>query len=230
MNHKQHGPSTRSQARSAKIAGLIVLSGPPCKKCGLDKRYASDGHCVHCAIERVTQKNKNRAIKAQGASIIIGDPCRVCGGRERNVSDGNCTNCKRKRGLIRYYETRERYQERQKRRRQKDPEKNLKQQRNSWRRHPNTARAKWHRRRAWKLGNKGNHTAKDIDIMYEKQKCKCMICFVKLNNRYHIDHIMPLSRGGGNGPDNLQLLCASCNRKKWAHDPFDYARIIGRLL
>lgn len=27
----------------------------------------------------------------------------------------------------------------------------------------------------------------------------------------HIDHIRPVSRGGGNGPENLRLLCPHCN-------------------
>jgi 5-methylcytosine-specific restriction endonuclease McrA len=31
-----------------------------------------------------------------------------------------------------------------------------------------------------------------------------------------IDHKLPLSRGGSNYPDNLQLLCKSCNDSKSA--------------
>lgn len=33
-------------------------------------------------------------------------------------------------------------------------------------------------------------------------------------NNPHIDHIVPLSRGGGNELDNLQILCMSCNFSK----------------
>jgi hypothetical protein len=32
--------------------------------------------------------------------------------------------------------------------------------------------------------------------------------------RLEIDHIKPKSRGGGKGPENLQVLCHFCNRKK----------------
>ena len=29
-----------------------------------------------------------------------------------------------------------------------------------------------------------------------------------------IDHVIPWSQGGGNGPEDLQILCRSCNRRK----------------
>jgi 5-methylcytosine-specific restriction endonuclease McrA len=34
----------------------------------------------------------------------------------------------------------------------------------------------------------------------------------------HIDHIVPLAKGGKNELDNLQLLCGKCNLKKGAKD------------
>lgn len=32
--------------------------------------------------------------------------------------------------------------------------------------------------------------------------------------RLHIDHILPLSQGGTNGPENLRVLCSNCNHGK----------------
>ena len=40
----------------------------------------------------------------------------------------------------------------------------------------------------------------------------CVICGSK--KRLNIDHIVPISKGGTNSMDNVQILCFSCNRKK----------------
>lgn len=66
--------------------------------------------------------------------------------------------------------------------------------------------------------------------MYLLQRGKCANCKKALKNKYHVDHIHPIAKGGTNYPENLQLLCASCNCKKHAKDPFVWANENGRLL
>lgn len=62
------------------------------------------------------------------------------------------------------------------------------------------------------------------------QKNRCAICRIKLDDSYHLDHIMPLARGGEHHPDNLQLLCGTCNVRKSAKDPIKYMQERGMLL
>ena len=35
-----------------------------------------------------------------------------------------------------------------------------------------------------------------------------------MSNNFHIDHIMPISAGGSNDDDNLQVLCLKCHQEK----------------
>jgi 5-methylcytosine-specific restriction endonuclease McrA len=62
------------------------------------------------------------------------------------------------------------------------------------------------------------------------QKSKCACCGKSLKHSYHLDHIMPIALGGTNTDDNVQLLTPSCNLRKSAKHPDDWARENGRLL
>jgi 5-methylcytosine-specific restriction enzyme A len=42
---------------------------------------------------------------------------------------------------------------------------------------------------------------------------RCRNCYSAVN--LQIDHIVPLSKGGGSEESNLQTLCRRCNRRKW---------------
>lgn len=64
----------------------------------------------------------------------------------------------------------------------------------------------------------------------EAQRNKCAICRVSLNTGAHMDHIMPLARGGKHEPRNIQFLCEHCNLTKNARDPIDHMQSLGRLL
>ncbi len=63
-----------------------------------------------------------------------------------------------------------------------------------------------------------SYTFSDVKRLYSEQKGLCAnpFCACDLNETFHIDHSLPLSRGGSNGPDNIQLMCPSCNSRKHA--------------
>jgi 5-methylcytosine-specific restriction endonuclease McrA len=76
-------------------------------------------------------------------------------------------------------------------------------------------RVKRENRRAHKQGSEGSYTQKDIQQIFAQQQGTCAYCHQQLTE-YHIDHVVPLSRGGTNWPDNLALACSACNLSKGA--------------
>ncbi len=84
------------------------------------------------------------------------------------------------------------------------------------------------RRALLRRGASGIHTVQDIRQQYERQKGKCYWCSEKLV-KYHVDHIIPLSRGGSNWPDNIVIACPTCNLSRKNKLPHEFAEG-GKLL
>jgi len=73
----------------------------------------------------------------------------------------------------------------------------------------------WNRQvRAARRKATGTFTKDDVAYHWRQQDGRCVYCGATLNNDYHIDHIIPLSRGGTNFVGNIQLLCPTCNMRK----------------
>lgn len=61
------------------------------------------------------------------------------------------------------------------------------------------------------------------------QKKVCYWCGKKCASDFHIDHYVPLSRGGPHELHNLVISCGPCNIRKNALDPYEFAQRVGRL-
>lgn len=69
-------------------------------------------------------------------------------------------------------------------------------------------RARTQARRPWRLKRS------DVSRVYDAQNGECAACGSSIADGYHLDHVIPQSRGGPSTLANLQLLCAPCNISK----------------
>lgn len=91
------------------------------------------------------------------------------------------------------------------------------------------SRAKRLLRIARKKNAPGTHTASDVKRQYKAQKGQCYYCKAPVGDAYQVDHVVPLSRGGSNGPENIVIACPFCNQSKGNKLPHEWAEG-GRLL
>ena len=69
----------------------------------------------------------------------------------------------------------------------------------------------------------GTHTGDDIIDIVKQQNNLCFWCKTKLKSM-HIDHYIPLSKGGSNNKTNLVASCSSCNISKRDKMPEDFIK------
>jgi 5-methylcytosine-specific restriction endonuclease McrA len=75
----------------------------------------------------------------------------------------------------------------------------------------------------------GGCTTAALVAWVNAQKKVCYWCGVKCGESFHIDHYVPLSKGGEHALENLVISCAPCNLRKNAKDPYQFAAQVGRL-
>lgn len=121
----------------------------------------------------------------------------------------------------------EKFRERSREWRRRNPERSAEFARRWAKSNPEKIRRKSSRRRAFEMQAKGQFTPADIKKLYINQRGRCWYCQTELGDDYHIDHRIPLSRGGSNDPSNLVLACPPCNLSKHNKLPDEWC---GRLL
>lgn len=106
----------------------------------------------------------------------------------------------------------------------------------------NAIRSAWYAanpglRRTYKLNRRarelysGGELSKGLGAkLFALQKGKCACCGKRLGKPYHMDHIVPLARGGLNIDSNIQLLRPECNMSKGKKEPIEFMQSKGLLL
>lgn len=199
-------PSTRADA--IMLRTKYYFTGTPCRNGHLSIRYTKHAKCVVCAILQSTQW------RAQNSGFLA-----------------RLNQDKRKQRNQRYVEgNRDKIRERNRAAYAKNPSPKRVAASEWQKRNPAKVAVRTENRRAREQQAEGTHTPNDINRIRHSQHNKCAWCKTPLQaTDTHIDHILPLSRGGSNWPRNLQLLCRQCNQRKHALDPIEWARRNGRL-
>ena len=212
--------------KDARAQGLRrYFTGKPCKNGHLDERFVSDATCRTCDVARCRAQKKRRAASDAKRHKDNPEPRRE---RARLWRLANPDKAKaaqkawrqanrdrhRKNGQRWYFSNPARQRELAERWEQKNPD-----------RYRDTRAATSQRRRARKKGAAGKHNADDANSILTAQGYRFAYCKDDLRKKQrHLDHILPLVRGGSNDKANLQWLCAACNLAKGAKHPIDFAQ------
>lgn len=227
---------------AAKAQGLKrYFTGEPCRNGHVAERYVCDTRCVECERE---QKRKRRAANpAWFQEYYAGNAER----KRRQSRERRAANPDRLRERAREYyaANRERRCELQRKYyaanarkareyaaayRAANPAKIRENNAAYYAANPEKFAAYGGNRCARIIEAGGTHTATDLKRIFKQQRGKCALCKCKLGADREVDHIIPISRGGDNGPGNLQWLCRPCNRSKSNKDPVQFAQERGLLL
>ena len=222
---------TRAEARAQGLKKYFT--GKPCKRGHVSERYV-DGMCVPCRLAQNERWAKANSTK-KAASVKAF--------RERNAE-----SIKAKQAAYHaewYAKNRDKKLAQNKEYLQANPEVSRKAVRKWQKANPEKAASyakAWYAdpinsathsniRRARKAAAGGAYTSADARAILSAQGHRCAYCRDDLRKtKRHLDHIMPLARGGSNDPSNLQWLCATCNLSKGAKDPIEFARERGLLV
>lgn len=91
-------------------------------------------------------------------------------------------------------------------------------------RHPNAVRARTQNYRS----GANSLREQQIDSVYEQQRGLCFWCGTETGSSYHVDHVIPLARGGDNTIENIVVSCPTCNATKGDRLPQVFLNLLVR--
>lgn len=210
------------EKKEAKALGLKKYNtGRKCKRGHQSDRWTSSGMCCDCLNERNVREYWKDPDAAREKAKRNYNPDYAASYYQKNkeiVQERNkkwlLDNPEKKREIDAIYRDREKEK--------------IKKANSKWSsENPEKRMANWRNRQARIANVGGTHTAEDVQTLLDNQSNKCVYCDDDLSLGYHVDHIMPISLGGSNWPDNLQCLCPTCNVRKGAKHPDQWHKEIG---
>ena len=218
-----------------------------CPTCGKEFRSYKSDPCIYCSLKCRTGSPERlprlKAIQQGKSTYYSGVPCKRGHLSERRVDSYSCIECTNNNAKkwARKYPHQIRLADRKWKKNNKDisalnhseyyiqnREKLLNYNKEWNNNNKNRVRTYNINRRA--RISEGNLSIGLETKLLDLQKSKCAICKIDINNKYHLDHILPLALNGENTDNNIQLLCPTCNHRKHAKHPIDFMQENGYLL
>lgn len=192
------------RAQAMRDGKTRFYTGQPCKHGHVCERVTSSRQCVECnAISSRKKYAKHRVAIRQAA-------------KARPLSMTPASIASRAEGKRRW--------------REKNKDRHNEIARAADKKNPIGRRARVAKRRALVRSAEGAYSKADVTAKLEAQSGRCVYCSTDLLlDGFHIDHMVPLSRGGSNWPTNIQLLCETCNLRKNNKTPEEFIQVLARL-
>lgn len=210
---------------AAQESGLKwYFTGKPCLRGHIEKRLVSNKTCGEC-MKSSNQgwKDKNpeavRAAHARYSAKVDKEVLKERGKKSRlKHRDSLAAAAKAKREAL-GEQHRAENRRRMRKWREENPEA-YKAARDKFRSlNPGVQRAYSHSRRI-KTG--AGMTARQLSDWVKAQDKRCFYCDCACESSYHVDHIVPLAKGGEHRESNLVIACAPCNLAKGACDAVEF--------
>ena len=221
-------PVPMIERKAAKARGMrVYYTGRLCVHGHDAVRYTKSGACIICTRERTAKQRENPAYRERARRY------------NREYSQRPEAKARRKERNQQHHvkETARRYRQKpevKKKRREamreysKRPE--VKERLRQYRRDNAEYFATHARNRRAVEKARGSHTDEDVAEILASQDGRCVYCRKQVGDDYHVDHVVPITKGGSNNKDNLQICCPSCNRHKSDRDPVEFAQEMGLLI
>jgi 5-methylcytosine-specific restriction endonuclease McrA len=192
--------------KEALAQGLIhYYSGVPCVRGHITVRFVNNGTCREC-------------IRIRSVKELESNPARRDYARKNAAKWASLNRERVTANAARYRKTQDRsaVQAYQRKYRQENKATLLEREARWKRENKDRVSAYTHRRRVRELGAEGTYTPEDVQAILDSQGGFCIgiNCGVDIRDCYTIDHIVPISRGGSNWPDNIWCACSLCNARK----------------
>lgn len=188
----------------------------------MELEFYSDGRLSHKSAKTLRERGLKYCPKCGVVKSFEGfDKNTRLGGYQSNCSQ--CMSIRRDGDKERISESMARYylsNAEEKKRKASEYYHSHKRQASEWfreysRRNPEVIQARDQRRRARKMSAPGTHTAAELRELWKSQAGRCAYCDCEITSEYrHLDHIIPLVRGGSDSIDNLCYTCPPCNLSK----------------